>query len=257
MKTFKICLIILFLVASGHLTTLAQLKNFNTEVDRWLPGKVVLFDGTELKGSINFNFITGIVSLRNGQKVQTFLPNKASYFDWGEPDEKVRQYYSLPLERNYGKEQEHLFFEVVYQNESIAILSRHLYDYKLRGTGGGRSDVPVKEDRTIEIEKVSEYLYLANGNDPIVDFANRKKDKSTTFIYDTENELDRSKYEYSITARNENDEYRITYAEAYKIIGGDNYEEFTSTCESEGYQLNTLKGLIYYIDLCQANIDKP
>lgn len=248
---FTICLLVI-----THGLSFAQLKNFNTESGRWLPGKVILFDGTVLKGSVNYNFITGILSLEDKNVVQTYRADKASYFDYEEPNSQLKQFYSLPYEIRKNKELKNLFFEVVYQNDTIAILSRHVYDYKLRGTGGGRSDVPVKEDRTIEIEKVSEFLYLALGDSPILEFANRKKDRSTTLIYDTVNKLDQTKYENSTTARNENDEYRISNPEAYAFIGGQGHEEHKTSCESLGYQLNTVKGLIYYIDYC-LNFKKP
>lgn len=258
MKKISTCILTFYLTLAIDSLALAQLKNFNTEINIWLPGKVILFDGAILKGSLNYNFITSIISVENETGTHSFMANKAKYFEIQDSDSLARKYYSLPYEIRKNKAMKNTFFEFVYENKksSIAILSRHEYDYLVRGTGGGKNETYVKEDRTIEMEKVTEILYLATGEGQILELASKKKDKSTTFVYDTQNDLKCNKYASSRTRRYQGAVYKITNSDALNQIGGVDTKEIVEYCKSEGYKLNTIEGLIHFLDYSSEFGDK-
>ncbi|MEO9965017.1 MAG: hypothetical protein ABJF11_04465 [Reichenbachiella sp.] len=230
---------------------LAQLKNYNTEVDIWLPGQIKLFDGTAVKGNINYNFITDLLSIQFADSTsKSYTAKKASYFEMREADNQLKKYYSLPFEVRKNKDLQNVFFEVVHESQSVAILSRHEYDYAIRGTPSGQNSASVEVDRTVEMEKVTEVLYIASNKGEILEYAKKKKDKSSTLVYDTENNLNNTKYGNSRTRRYAGGTYKVTNVEALNVIGGEKYDDLVKECEVQGQKLNTIEGLTYFVDYC-------
>jgi len=105
----------------------------------WAEGTVLLSDGTELKGLIKYNDQLGILSYMNGDISKSFISRNVLGFDFFDAYQNTQRYfYSLPYEDEEDDVVKPLFFEVMKQFSSFAVLTRKAeVDYKRKTMSSG------------------------------------------------------------------------------------------------------------------------
>ncbi len=177
MKKIKRYLLLGLLVICLYPKANAQSSTIRTENQLWFPGSVHLVDGAYLSGDLNYNFVTKILSFRNGDELPDAYSSKnVVYFVLkNEGSGKSRKYYSLPYAVKGRRSKGYLFFEVLYENEQIALLSHLIYDFRYAtGTGSYGSHTEVKGSAT-GVKNVVEVLYLADNRGNMEKYAYRIK----------------------------------------------------------------------------------
>lgn|GEM_PF-1487089 len=90
----------------------------------WTDGTVMLNDGSELAGLINYNDKTGVVSFKNSATSRVMTSRNLMGFEYLDPiTDKQRVYYSLEIPDETGIKSASIF-EVIRLFESFAVLSR-------------------------------------------------------------------------------------------------------------------------------------
>lgn len=235
-KSLQSFLIISFLIIFTHFAS-GQLKNAVTENTLWYPGMVVLPDGQQVQGKINYNFITGIVRLQNSRSTEVFTADDVVYFliqkDQGAEPTK---FYSLPIKPEGESSAKQFLFEVIYETETIALLSRHYYKY-MAGT----------ESRThfqSEMETVAEALYLASANSKIAEYATIIKD----FTYSKLSKKVPAGYEESKTVKDEGLKYKLSGKKTLPEMTAPYYEKIKAYMKAEKIKGNTINEIRMILD---------
>lgn len=96
-----------------------------TTDNEWSEGSIMLNDGKELKGLIRFDDRLGIVNYMNGDDSRSFTPRRVAAFEFVDPvSTKQRIYYSLEYEDPVNNAKQPLFFEVLKDFKSFAVMSK-------------------------------------------------------------------------------------------------------------------------------------
>lgn len=89
----------------------------------WSDGKIELNDGVSLKGLIQFNDKTGILSFEEGGNRRSFTARTVAAFEYFDHGAGKRKFFlSLPFEDSHSGAKRPLFFEVLKEFESFAVL---------------------------------------------------------------------------------------------------------------------------------------
>lgn len=98
-------------------------NNFaNTE---WNEGKILLNGGSELSGLIKFDHLNGIVKYQNGEDARSFTPRSVTRFSFlNNSTDTQRSFYSLPYEDPEDNVVKPLFFEIIGEFKSFAVISK-------------------------------------------------------------------------------------------------------------------------------------
>jgi hypothetical protein len=93
--------------------------------NEWTEGSILLNDGKELKGLVRFDDRLGIVNYINGDDSRSFTPRRVAAFEFYDAV-KARQriYYSLEYEDAANNSKQPLFFEVLKDFKSFAVMSK-------------------------------------------------------------------------------------------------------------------------------------
>jgi hypothetical protein len=93
--------------------------------NEWNEGSILLNDGKELKGLVRFEDRLGIVNYINGDDSRSFTPRRVAAFEFFDPlIAKQRIYYSLEYEDPANNSKQPLFFEVLKDFKSFAVMSK-------------------------------------------------------------------------------------------------------------------------------------
>ena len=91
----------------------------------WSSGSIMTNDGSELKGLLKYNDKNGILSFQNGGDTRAFTARNVAGFEFfDEGMKKQRIFYSFPYEDSQNNIKRPLFFEVIKEFESFAVLSK-------------------------------------------------------------------------------------------------------------------------------------
>jgi hypothetical protein len=91
----------------------------------WFEGSIMLTDGNELKGLVKYNDRNGVLSYQDGTDARVFTPLRVAAFEFfDESAQKQRIFYSLTHEDSETNVERPLFFEVLKEYKTFAILSK-------------------------------------------------------------------------------------------------------------------------------------
>ena len=91
----------------------------------WSSGSIMTNDGSELKGLLKYNDKNGILSFQNGGDTRAFTARNVAGFEFFEEGiRKQRIFYSFPYEDSQNNIKRPLFFEVIKEFKSFAVLSK-------------------------------------------------------------------------------------------------------------------------------------
>ena len=91
----------------------------------WNDGSIMTNDGSEVKGLLKYNDKNGLLSYQNGSDTRTFTSRSVVGFEFfDERMRKQRIFYSFPYEDSQNNIKRPLFFEVIQEFESFAVLSK-------------------------------------------------------------------------------------------------------------------------------------
>lgn len=91
----------------------------------WSEGSIMLTDGKELKGLVKYNTRNGILSYQDGTEARVFTPLRVSAFEFfDESLQKQRLFYTLKYEDSETNVERPLFFEVLKEYKTFAVLSK-------------------------------------------------------------------------------------------------------------------------------------
>ncbi len=155
-----------------------QFQNYNTENSEWYEGEVQLLEGGIVKGDFNYNFVSDVLRIKQGEKIKVISPEKILMFQLkGENQKKI--FYVLPYDWGQGRNVP-TFFEVVHQTDEMAILSKHSMEFIHKDFFDNQvyKDYS-KDDRVIDLaekrEKIYETIYLADSQGNILPYLTKKK----------------------------------------------------------------------------------
>ena len=97
-----------------------------TNKQEWYDGSILLSDGTELKGLVKYNDDNGILSYHDGSNTKAFSQRSVLGFEFfDESVQRQRVFYTIPYEDSQTGVQRPLYFEVIREYKTFAILSRY------------------------------------------------------------------------------------------------------------------------------------
>jgi|GEM_PF-5766097 len=236
-------------------SAIAQLLNYNIESEQWFPGVIQLADGKMLTGKVNYNFVVGTLKFENGGEPQTFAPRSVSRFTM-QTGKAKRMYYSLPIfDEARGKRVE-VFYEVIHTNKRLALLSRHIFEYreKVLTSGGTTSNGMATTGQylgTISIEKVYEELYFADKKGNIKLYCNAQKDKNRKYYYDFDEDIKNQQNNISKeTSRTsaEIDKYKIQDNSTLRYFMTSKYIQVNQYIRDNKLKVNTLDEIVQVMD---------
>ncbi len=235
--------------------TFGQLANYAVENKIWHEGTIKLENGQTIEGELNYNFITEILSYRsNGESHPYTARNVVSFILKDHNSNSRRKYYSIPISDPGEKFEKLVFFEVIYERGSLAILSRHFYKYQEREKTAidPVSGMPISYGRTSK-EKIKEYLYLADDRGHIIAYAKKIKDKNSFDTYASQaaivgEDVSQEAVFESKTTRSSDIRYQIVNSSAIEQITGAYFTEIEKFSKSNRYKLNTIDELIMFVD---------
>jgi hypothetical protein len=95
------------------------------ETAEWFEGSILLNDGTELKGLVKYNDKNGVLAYQDGTDSKVFTSSRVSGFEFfDESLQNQRVFYSFPYEDSQTGVERPLFFELVRDYRTFAVLSR-------------------------------------------------------------------------------------------------------------------------------------
>lgn len=229
-----------------------QLKNFNIESSRWANGTIHLINGQTITGELNYNFITGILKYREKDSEIPYTANKVLYFLLSDTSNYFQQkFYSLPYTAEGTTSNAFVFYEVIYENSTAAILSRHEFKYKEKTYGRGfYPDPSTGTSYGLSVntgtEKIKERLYLINNAGQLLEYAIGLKDK-TTYLAGLKNSKlnanDDGNSHVSRTQRNSLLTYRIVDKDAISKITEGKFKEVKTYYRKNKINRKTIAGL--------------
>lgn len=248
MKTLSI--ILAAILVSTFAT--AQFKNYSTEDATWYNGNYMLSSGKKGSGELNYNFVNGMLKMRDEQGNTSFTPGKVAYFELEMPEEGIRLFYSLPADINEDGREVPVFFEVIYEKGERAILSRHTFDYD-QNTGPMGASVNgygAFANVTLKNEKVREYIYLLN-TDGLIKYLEGKKGSASTFSLHQN-----AKYRDKAMKKSKTDKalsrYKVTNKTALKRFAGEHYKGVLAYARENDLEFRNMEELILLLDYLET-----
>ena len=261
-----VLLFLMSLNATYHVN--GQFTNFDTESAIWYDGEIQLANGEEKYGKLNYNFISNIVLLKS-DKLGTYNPEEVALFKVKDSTGAMKAtYYSLPYDVYNTERQGAVFFEVVFEKGTTAVLSRHDLEVKNRNilldpwqtvpanTSQTNTGMPIYK----KIEKVHHTLYIADMGSGIKPFMEgvKKSYNWTSFIFPDYTDYTtsyREAYKYqsddkldqSITEK-ERKRYKILDKRTLSTFTNSHYDNVKNYISSNGIKTNTIEGLIEVMD---------
>jgi hypothetical protein len=124
------------------------LKELATD-NEWSEGSLLTSDGTELKGLLKFDDRVGIIHYINGDESHSFTPKRVAAFEFFDSvKQKQRLFYSLEYEYPLNDSKQPVFFEVLKDFKTYAVMSK-LDPIRFEQKGGGTTYAPAPGGRTM------------------------------------------------------------------------------------------------------------
>lgn len=160
----------------------AQQPEGQWESSKWQDGVAAFADGSSRNGKIQYDFKNELVIFDSGKEVKTYDANQIVRFKTiNDSTKKETHYFALPLQGRLSKRKPISFYELIHENGSLAILSRHEYIYRERDMGLSDPSGVYWSQGAVATEKVREILYLATKSSGIVEVGSKLKDKNSFF----------------------------------------------------------------------------
>ena len=174
---------------AGIQSALSQFKNYNIENQQCFSGRVKLLDGETIDGELNHNFVSQVLRLRRIDKIEIYNAEEVLLFLLEKSDKEPDLYYSIPYMDQKNGRKRAVFFELLYENNELAILSRLIFEFKDRNWlfhANTNNPLSAVLPTDYKIEKVWERIYMANTRGTIRPYMEGKKSKnlSSTFGFD-------------------------------------------------------------------------
>lgn len=120
------CLLLAFLSvgqAVGQDVTKSSDRTLLNDRNEWSEGSILLADNTELKGMVKYDDHDGILSYNNGDNTRAFGPRSVLGFEFfDDSQQRQRIFYTLDYEAPYDNIRKPLFFEVLREYKTFAVL---------------------------------------------------------------------------------------------------------------------------------------
>jgi hypothetical protein len=123
-KYFTVAFLLIALSAVGQKKKKEEAQLL-TDKSEWFEGSVLLTDGNELKGLVKYNSRNGVLSYQDGTDSRVFTANRVVAFEfYDESVQKQRVFYTFDYQDAETNVVRPLFFEVLKQYKSFAVLSK-------------------------------------------------------------------------------------------------------------------------------------
>ena len=134
----------------------------------WFEGSIMLSNGDELKGLVKYNSSTGILSYQDGSESRVFTPLKVSGFEFFDESLQVQRiFYTLKYEDSETNVMRPLFFEVLREYKTFAILSKSDRLDVGQQANPSWSNNTTYGKNTILVISQTETVYIMNANGDI------------------------------------------------------------------------------------------
>ncbi|UII29211.1 hypothetical protein LVD15_12530 [Fulvivirga maritima] len=172
--------------------------HYSKEQDQWFDGSVQLDNGKVVKGKLNYNYVTDVVTLEKGDELYTFTSEKVVEFHYYKGNEKW-EFYSLPLVvgQELTSRARFGFYHVLEQDNSRALLSKYEFYYDDKTYPNVKNIININTQNMLyqslvdpfsqESEgsiindsnwKIKKYIYLiSEGSEPLTILESTKPDK--------------------------------------------------------------------------------
>ncbi|MFY0627050.1 MAG: hypothetical protein JXR07_12190 [Reichenbachiella sp.] len=253
---------IFLLVLSISIDSLKGQGQQNTLPEKWENGIVELRNGKKLRGKLFYNFIAEVIAVDDGVRKQGFTAVHVAHFMTINDTSYIKtHYYSFPFDGRKSKIKPFSFYELVYENGVVALMSRHEYIYKEKNIGiNDPMNMSFNQDQ-VATEKVKEILYLTSAEAGILEYGNTVKDKNA-FVkpgYTNSNNVYRDPRGPSlegITNREAGQKYSMSKKVLEKIMA-DKYDQVADYAREKKIKPNTIETLTtvldYYAELMKNN----
>lgn len=125
MIKFKYCSALLLLVTHVSFAQKVALDEYNRILETWYEGKVILNDGISIAGQVQYNHFDATVRIKNDDGTRSFNTRTVQSFEFDDKERgRRRKILTIPYDVLGKGTDELLFFEVLKEFESFALLSR-------------------------------------------------------------------------------------------------------------------------------------
>lgn len=194
------------------------------------PGFIQLNSGVKIEGDLQYHFETGVLYEKDGKKTRPYTATNVSHFEVTH-DEKVRKFYSLPYDVFQEGRERFTFFEVLYEKNSIALLSNYSLSYQRMESGNNLNGGEVK------VFLKSENIYIVRGAEGIKPFL-----KSPRFL--NTNAWKRNEK----IGKEKRSPLKIVNKEFPRIFFGSEYQEIKSFMNENKLQFTKIEDLTKILD---------
>lgn len=230
-----------------NITAAQSQSDYADKNNVWHNGQIILDDGKVIEGDVSYNFVTQVLSHRDKSGSYSHNARNVSQFILQDKENDVsRKFYSLPLKLEGSYRPTYMFFERIHENNKVALLSRHVFVFKIKTTGyGDISNAGVVN--VSEIEEIYEVLYLANNEKKLVPYAKRQKDK-TKYVSRYASRRQLRPYDEIKTLRTSDAKYKIFKRKNAFLILTDHENEIKQYIKANGASTGTIPNLIGLLD---------
>ena len=173
-----------------------------TNNQEWYDGSILLSDGTELKGLVKYNDRNSVLSYLDGENTKAFSQRSVLGFEFfDESIQRQRVFYTIPYEDSQTGVKRPLYFEVIREYKTFAILSRYepleTKQKTQTSPSGGLNGMPTyTRTSTLEISQtetiflmhkdgtIKPYFRIMNIEDGTKNLITQKDTKTKTRMFD-------------------------------------------------------------------------
>jgi hypothetical protein len=143
----------------------------------WQDGSVLLTDGTELKGKLQYNGRLGILRYEDNDGERTLNPKNVTAFEFFDVTvDKQRVFYSLEYQESAQTMKRLWFFEILQDFKTFAVISRidpfdaivetksGPFSNAMKGNGSSDTKNPIDDYWSPEVVMESETIFFLDGS---------------------------------------------------------------------------------------------
>lgn len=226
-------------------TGFAQYKNFNSENEIWRDGTIELMSGEVLSTSFNYNFVTDIIKIKEGEVEKILTSDAVWKFNFNGDS----TYYSLP---NHALKSNLVFYKLIYEGKNYSVLSKDVLTTKqtqfyLVAIGGSVDRVPA----VVNQESVTRIIFVMDSEGKISPFMKGYLSNDLTLRTSSKIKYsDKKKEGKTMSSKKVNDYRRISYYRLKDIFKNQSKElrSYKRQNKLVFYNLSHLVSLVEYID---------
>ncbi len=260
MKRLNFVILVLSILVGQQALAQTQTGQKPLLSEKWENGIIELRDGKQLSGKLFYSFISEILILDDGLRRQGFNATQVAHFvQINDSSLQKTHYYSFPFDGQGSKKRPFSFYELVYQNGVVAIMSRHEYIYKEKNFGiADPMGMSFSQDQ-VATEKVKEIIYLTAAHSGIQKYGSTIKDRNS-FIkpgYNS-NTLYRDPRGPSldgITTREPMQKYNVS-KKILEALFSEKYDEVMEYIDAKKIKPNTIEEMTLMIDYYAQLVNK-